>query len=387
MGEDSRFFKIFFTLFLSVFITTMGAGIIGPLLPIYAHELGANAFQIGLIFAAFSLTRSIFVPYFGRLSDIKGKKPILMTGLLLYFFLSILYSLSNGIWHLIILRLTQGFASAMILPVAQAYVGILTPEAYEGRIMGLFNVSLYGGLSAGPIVGGIVKDHSGMKCSFLSMGMLAFTGFLFCFLLLPPKEKEPKLLKGKSGTIPYSLLIKNITIMVLFLFRVCFTLCIGIMWTFLPLIASTKLGFSSTSIGVLLSIHVLVSGIFQTPMGYLADRFSKKKMIITGGLLGIISILCLAKASDFWHIAIINAFLGLSAGISIPAVMAISVIEGRKVGYMGSVMGLMAQAHSLGMFFGPILAGLLMQFISIKWTFIISGFILASGTGLIYLLL
>jgi len=386
MGKDYRFFKIFFTLFLSVFITTMGAGIIGPLLPVYAHELGANPFQIGLIFAAFSLTRSIFVPYFGRLSDIKGKKPILMTGLLIYFFLSILYSLSNGIWQLIILRLTQGFASAMILPVAQAYVGILTPEAYEGRTMGLFNVSLYGGLSAGPIIGGIVKDHSGMRCSFLSMGILAFIGFLFCFLLLPSKEKEPKLLRKKS-TIPYSLLIKNLTIMVLFLFRVCFTLCIGIMWTFLPLVASTKLGFSSTSIGILLSIHVLVSGIFQTPMGYLADRFSKKNMIITGGLLGIISMLCLAKATDFWHIAVVNAFLGLSAGISIPAVMAISVIEGRKTASMGSVMGLMAQAHSLGMFFGPILAGFLMQFVTLKWTFIISGFILALGTSLIFLLL
>jgi MFS family permease len=83
--------KIFIPLFLAVFVTTMGAGLVAPLLPVYAHELGAGAFQIGLIFAAFSLTRTFFVPYFGKLSDRKGKKPFLTTGLFLYFFLSLLY--------------------------------------------------------------------------------------------------------------------------------------------------------------------------------------------------------------------------------------------------------------------------------------------------------
>ena len=50
--------KIFIPLFLAVFVTTMGAGLVAPLLPVYAHKLGAGAFQIGLIFAAFSLTRT-----------------------------------------------------------------------------------------------------------------------------------------------------------------------------------------------------------------------------------------------------------------------------------------------------------------------------------------
>ena len=86
--------KIFATLFLAVFVTTMGVGLVAPLLPVYAHELGAGGFQIGLIFGAFSLTRSIFVPYFGKLSDRKGKKPFLTSGLLIYCFLSLLFILN-----------------------------------------------------------------------------------------------------------------------------------------------------------------------------------------------------------------------------------------------------------------------------------------------------
>lgn len=375
--------RIFLILFLSVFVTTMGASIIGPLLPIYAHKLGADAFQIGLIFSAFSFTRSIFVPYFGKLSDIKGKKPIILTGLLFYSLLSVLYFLSNGIWHLIALRLIQGFASAMILPVAQAYVGIITPNSCEGRTMGLFNVSLYGGLSCGPIVGGIVRDHSGIRYSFLSMGVLACIGLFLCLFFLPPIEEEPKISSSRPKTVPYLVLIKDFTIFSLFLFRVCLTICIGIMWTFLPLFANTKLGLSSTKIGILLSIHVLSSGLFQIPMGYLADKANRKAMIIAGGILGIASTLFLSVASSFWQIAIVNAILGLSAGISVPAVMAISVIEGRRTSSMGSIMGLMAQAHSVGMFFGPIIAGLLMESISMRSTFIFSGLILFLGTSFI----
>ena len=103
-------------------------GLVVPLLPVYAHELGAGSFQIGLIFGAFSLTRTLFVPYFGSLSDRKSKKHLLTIGMFIYFALSLLYAASDDVLSLILLRLAHGFASAMILLVAQAYVGLMTPE-------------------------------------------------------------------------------------------------------------------------------------------------------------------------------------------------------------------------------------------------------------------
>ena len=74
--------KIFTTLFLAVFANITGVGIVVPLLPVYAKNLGASGFYIGLIFGAFSLSRTFLLPVFGKLSDKHGRKPFITTGLL-----------------------------------------------------------------------------------------------------------------------------------------------------------------------------------------------------------------------------------------------------------------------------------------------------------------
>jgi DHA1 family multidrug resistance protein-like MFS transporter len=373
--------KIFTTLFLSVFVTALGAGLVVPLLPVYAYKLGAGSFQISLIFASFSLTRSVFIPYFAKLSDRKGRKPFITSGLLIYFFLSLLYASSKRVETLILLRLGQGFASAMILPVAQAYVGVITPAHKEGRIMGLFNISLYVGLTIGPLMGGFVNDWFNIQVSFLSMGALTLLGFFLCLIFLPKEHPTiPRSVTHKKVGIPYTVLLRDYRIFSISAFRACFTICIGITWTFLPLLASTRLGLSSSAIGLVIMINVLVTAAFQTPMGYLADRFSKKILIIAGGILGVVSILYLNRANSFLDLFLANALLGLCGGISIPAIMALGVIEGRKNQAMGQLMGLLSLSHSLGMLFGPIMAGILIELFYLRSVFILGAIILGMGT-------
>ena len=129
-------------LFFAIFSSMLGAGLVVPLLPSYAHSLGATGLQIGLIFAAFSLSRTLFLPYFGHLSDLKGRKPFITLGLLAYCMASVAYMFSNDVSSLILIRSFQGITAAMILPVAQAYAGELAPKGKEGLVMGVINVSL-----------------------------------------------------------------------------------------------------------------------------------------------------------------------------------------------------------------------------------------------------
>ena len=349
--------KVFSTLFLAVFSVTLGVGLVVPLLPVYAYELGATGLYIGFIFGAFSLSRTLFLPLFGRLSDLKGRKPFLTTGLLAYFLVSIAYVWSRDVNFFILIRFIQGIASAMILPVAQAYVGEITPKHKEGFMMGLFNVSLYAGLSIGPLLGGMVKDTFGIQSSFLSMGVVSLVGFLLCLILLPPRSYE-RLLTTAKPPLRYRILVRNRYIGALFLFRFAYTFCIGLVWAFLPLLAHAEFKLSSSAIGVLVMLGVLISGLLQTPMGLLADRFNKRTFIAIGGLVTAGAVFSFVYVQGFWGLFVANVLFGIGGGISVPAVMAMTVIIGRRTDSMGSVMALLTTGHSLGMFAGPILAGI-----------------------------
>jgi DHA1 family multidrug resistance protein-like MFS transporter len=362
--------KLFATLFLAVFSVTLGVGLVVPFLPVYAHELGATGLYIGFMFGVFSLSRSAFLPYFGKISDRKGRKPFITAGLLAYFLVSIAYIFSRSVELFIVIRFFQGIASAMIFPVALAYVGDITPERREGFIMGLFSLSLYAGLSVGPVIGGVVKDSFGIQISFLSMGLFNLAGFLLCLILLPPRKEETPRSKTKHP-LDYRVLIKDRYIAGLFIFRFAYTTCIGIVWSFLPLFADAEFNLSSSLIGILLMLGVLTTGLLQTPMGLLADRFNKRILIATGGLFAGAALFSFVKVQSIWGLFFANTLFGVGGGIAIPSVMAMTVILGRRTHSMGSIMGLLTMGHSLGMLLGPILAGIMMDAFELAMGFIL----------------
>jgi multidrug resistance protein len=360
--------KIFGTLFFSIFSTVTGVGIVVPLLPVYAHDLGASGLYIGLIFGSFSLSRTLLVPYFGRLSDKKGRKPLIIAGIFAYTLVSLAFIFANDVENLIVIRFIQGMASAMIMPAIQAYVGDITPDGREGFTMGMFSMAMFLGLSIGPLIGGEIHDRFSLDTSFASMGLLSLAGFLLSFFLLPPTKSERVVGRGIKP-LAWKWLLYDRNMAGLFLFRFAYAACIGVIWSFLPVLADLEFSLSSSSIGILVMVGVFFSGLMHIPMGLLADRVNRKMMVVIGGLIISYAIFSFEWTNSFRDLLVANVLFGIGGGIAMPALMALAVLKGNETDAMGSVMGLLAMGHSLGMLLGSLFSGMMMDILQLRHTF------------------
>jgi len=370
--------QVFITLFFIIFTTATGVGIVVPLLPIYAHDLGAAGIYVAMIFGAFSISRAFFLPWFGSLSDKKGRKPFILAGLLTYILVAIAFVRTANVEGLIAIRFIQGAGSAMVMPVVQAYVGEICHEGTEGYAMGLFNLSMFLSLSLGPVMGGVVQQTWSLNAAFYCMSLLSALGAALCLIFLPPLSRE-RVRINKRSPASLSVVIRDRELAGLVVFRYAYTACIGIIWCFMPLYASTAFGLAGGKIGLLVTAGVFVSGVLQVPMGYAADRWNRKIMVVTGGILSAAGILYPFWAASFMDLLVGVCIFGLGGGISMPALTALAVVKGEKRQALGSVMAVLTSAHSLGMFTGSIMAGLSMDFFSLSYAFPCGGIVMVSG--------
>ena len=178
------------------------------------------------------------------------------------------------------------------------------------------------------------------------------------------------------------MLLSDRQVLGLFIFRFAYVVCVGIIWGFIPLLADMEFAASSSLIGVLVMLGVFISGLIHVPMGYLADKMSKKLMVAAGGLLISYAIFSFEWSDSIKDLVIATVIFGLGGGISMPALMAMAVLKGSSINAMGSIMALMTVAHSLGMLCGALVGGLMMDFFQLRWAFPLGAVIMMICTGL-----
>lgn len=372
--------RIHNVLFISVFATMLGLGIVSPLLPIYAENLGATGIWLGIVFSAFALSRSVFMPIVGRLSDQRGRKRILIAGLLAYTVVSLAYLVAGSVYSLTLVRLIHGLASAMVVPVAMAYIGDLSQKGREGSSMGNFSISLFLGMGAGPLLGGLVNDSFGMASVFYMMaGLSAFALALVALSL--PEMKQPFPLAASPPALLRSVLqVPGMCRIVVFTF--VNAVGRGGLMVFIPILAP-MIAISPFEVGVLLSANIFLMALLQVPIGRLTDTGNKTVLILIGSVISSVSLGMIPLFHSFWPLFFVTCLIGVGGAIQQPAIMGLTVEAGRIIG-MGSSLGAYNTVFGVGMILAPLIGGFFMDYVGIDAVFYAGGLIGLAGAGIFY---
>jgi DHA1 family multidrug resistance protein-like MFS transporter len=365
--------QILIILLLSVFTALLGIGIIVPVMPDFATRLGASGTSLGLMIAVFSLTRGFFQPIVGSLSDRWGRKGFLITGLFIYGLVGLILPEAESVSNLIVIRSFHGFGSAMIMPVAMAYVSELAPAGEEGRYMGMLNIAIFSGIGGGPMLGGFFADLWGMSAAFYAMAVLSFMAMTLLLLRLP-RMAESKVSPGTGlniyramGRVFASRRAKGIL-----LARMSTMFIMVPTMAFLPLLMHQKLQASGIMIGLVITVRTLTNAFLQVPCGRLADRRDKLALLTMGCLVISLIMVLVPRAADFPQLLLLFVVLGAGEALIWPALGALATEEGRIYGH-GTMMGLFSMAMSCGIFFGSLAAGLVMDTWGLRWSFVSIG--------------
>jgi EmrB/QacA subfamily drug resistance transporter len=150
--------EILFAVLLGLFLGALDQTIVGPALPTIVTKLAGNDIYVWAV-TIYLLTSTISVPFWGKLSDLYGRKPMFMIGIVIFLIGSALSGLSQNMTELIAFRGFQGIGAGSLFPIALATIGDLFTPAERGKYQGLFGAVFGIAFIVGPLVGGFLTEH------------------------------------------------------------------------------------------------------------------------------------------------------------------------------------------------------------------------------------
>ena len=376
----------FYVLYAAVFVATLGISMVSPLLPVYAKQLGATGLWIGLTFSIFALTQTIFGPFSGRLSDRFGRKPFIVAGLTLYMVAALGYLTANSFVQVMAFRALSGVGTSLIFSVARAYIGDMVPRGYEGRWFGFFATADIIGFGTGPLIAGILRQAIGFDSVFIAMALLMASSAAIVFVLLPVRaprirvrtehgveEEEPQIPGVGLWQALHHRLVLALTLTTGFT-----SLSFGATFSFLAVRLENDLGVAPALVGVAFGVENLSSGIAQPIMGRVVDAGDRRLIVAVGIFLSSTLLASLGLASHLWLVIVLLLFAGVGQAISWVSTSALQVVAGRRVG-MGSVLGLGSAGNGIGILFGSVAGGVIVDLFSISATFFFAGAVMLAG--------
>jgi MFS transporter, DHA1 family, multidrug resistance protein len=362
---------------LAIFSSTMAKN---PALPLFIRSMGVPISTVGFIAAASTVVGIVISLPAGILSDIIGRRRVILIAAVVFATAPFLYMLITSPWQLVLVRIYHGLATAILGPVALAAVAD-TFETGRGERMGWYSSATMIGRFVAPLVGGILIFGEDFRWVYLAdgfAGVLALVAAIRLPVIATASGSLRETFKRQRGKYGQEIvfIFRHPGILATSGIEAVQYFAYGCLETFLPIYLNEKLGYPAWKIGLLFTAQILAATFTKPIMGHLSDRYGRVPMIVCGLVLGGITTGIMVLLSNYLIIMLLIAIFGLGLATVTASTSALVADLSRAQG-RGGAMGVLSSIMDIGHSTGPMVAGALIGAYSYRMAF---GVV---GTGLV----
>jgi len=398
---------------LVVFVDLVGFGILIPIIPLYAEAFGASEFVVGILLASYSITQFVFAPILGRLSDERGRRPVLLLSLAGSVIAWTLFGLAQALWVLFLARFLAGAMGGNIA-AAQAYVADVTTAENRAKGLGLIGAAFGLGFVFGPAIGGLVSSPTALAIADSALpavvpvtkftipsftaAAITFANLVAAVFLLPETNQQAESRHRESRLTEIKRALARPVLGVLVISFFLASLAFSGMESMFVLFTKDVYGYGTTMNGYILAyIGVIIAIVQGGLVGRAAAIWDEKSLAIGGVTVEFVGLVAVPFAPQLGQFLVPvgpigPGLLALLFVLSILAVgngfanVSLTTLVSRSAAErdQGSAFGLTQSAGSIARAIGPVVAGALYTGIAFWTPFVAGGLVLLPIGWLLY---
>jgi MFS family permease len=358
---------------LAIFSSTMAKN---PVLPLFIRSLGAPVSTVGFIAAASTVVGIVVSLPAGILSDIIGRRRVILMAAIVFATAPFFYLLVSLPWQLVLVRIYHGLATAILGPVAMATVAD-TFEKGRGERMGWYSSATMIGRFLAPFVGGALIFGEDFHWVYIADGFAGVLALLAAIRLpLATRAATPgrEALKRGGSKVRQEIMVvlRHPGILATSGIEAVQYFAFGCLETFLPIYLNERVGLSPFRIGLLFTVQILAATLTKPLMGRLSDRYGRVPMIAVGLAVGGATTGIILYAGNYLVLMVLVGLFGLGLATVTASTSALVADLSREYS-RGGALGVLSSIMDIGHSTGPMVSGLLISAYSYRTAFVVVG--------------
>lgn len=361
-------------LMVTAFVDMIGYALILPLLPFYALRFGADASIIGVLISVFALAQMISAPLWGRLSDLYGRRPIILGSQLLAALAYLTFAYADSVWLLLFCRFLQG-AGGGTISVVTAYVSDSVGPDERAKALGWISACTSAGVMIGPAIGSFSVGFN-YTAPGLIAAALCGVNLLFAWRWLPeraPRNKTSKARRSIGGQIVEVVRHPLAAVSSLIVVYASAMMAFMGMNAVLALFLNARFAITEHNIGWFYMFVGFVSVIMRAViLGAVVKRFGEVRMLRLGAFLVAIGMLTAPFANSPWQFLAYITFIPAGTALLFPCTTSL-ISRYADPNVVGQTLGVQQTFGGISRLLGPVLAGWIFQHWGEPFPFWLSG--------------